>query len=390
MRWHELRLRVHTLLDGWGHVGFWHRVVNISLVAMILVAVTFLALETVEGLPAWLQAVAVWVDLVTVLVFTVEYLLRVWSAVEDRLHDYHQPVRGRLRYMLTPMALIDLAAILPFWLAFLIPVDLRALRLFRIFWLLKMTRYSPTLSMFAAVVRSEWRSLIAAFMLMGMLAFTTSTVMYFLERDVQPDGFASIPDALWWGVVTMTTVGYGDVVPMTGPGKVVAGLLMVCGIGLFALPAAILAAGFTREIRQHEFAVSVNRLVQVSVLADLDPATLSRLAARLVMRTVPARYAVMRRGEPVDALYFLVGGQAEIDLPHGVVSIGPGEVFGEAALLSGDDKRLATVTTISACQLLVLAKKDFEEVAASSPRLRERLEEAVERRRMRESPAAGG
>jgi len=386
----DLRLTVHTLLDGWGHVGFWHRVVNVFLVLMILTSVSFLALETVAGLPRWLLELAVWVELVTVIVFTIEYVLRVWSSVEDRLHDYHHPVSGRLRYMMTPMALIDLAAILPFWLAFLIPIDLRALRLFRIFWLLKMTRYSPTLSMFTEVIRSEWRSLIAAFMIMGMLAFTTSTVMFFLEQEVQPEGFASIPDALWWGVVTMTTVGYGDVVPVTSLGKVVAGLLMVCGIGLFALPAAILAAGFTREIRRHEFAVSVNRLVQVSALANLDPATLSRLAARLVMRSVPARYAVIRRGEPVDALYFLVEGQAEIDLPHGVVSIGPGDIFGEAALLTGDDKRLATVTTISACQLLVLATKDFQEVAASSPRLRDQLEQAAARRHVRETAEHGG
>jgi voltage-gated potassium channel len=369
----SLRARVFLLLDGGGGLGPWSRATGWVLVGLIMLSVLAMALETVADLPAWLRATAWAVQIACVIVFSIEYALRLWTAVEERSRAYRHPVWGRLRWAVTPMALVDLLAVLPFWLGFLIPADLMVLRLFRVFWLLKVTRFSPALTSLGAVVRAEGRALFGVIMLMLIAVIVVSTLMYLIERDEQPDVFSSIPAALWWGVVTLTTVGYGDVVPSSDLGRAFGILVMLSGIGLFALPAAILAAGFVREVRRHDFVTGVDRLMQVPLFAELDPVTVSRLAGLMQPRVLPPRYTVIRRGEPADALYLIVEGQVEVDLPHGIIDLGSGDFFGEQALLSGTDRRNATVSTISDCRLLMLGAADFHQIADQSPKLRERL-----------------
>jgi len=337
-------------------------------------------LETVPGLAARYRGWFLVIELVSVFVFTVEYALRLWSCVEDRRHDYRDPVRGRLRYALTPMAIVDLLAVLPFYLFFLIPMDLRILRLLRLVRLLKITRYSPALRSLGAVFKAEARSMLGAAMLMGMAVLLASSVMYVLERDAQPDNFDSIPKAMWWGVVTLTTVGYGDVTPVTVLGRVFGAMVTVFGIGIFALPTAILAAGFARELGRQDFVVTVARVAKVPVFHGLDPVILAEIAALLTPMSAPGRYAVVRRGEEASALYFIIQGQIEVDLPHGSVGLGPGEFFGEMSLLSGLDRRNATVTTVTDCQFLVLEAPDFQELADRVPELRERFAEVAKSR----------
>lgn len=367
------RERVHLLLEGGNRLGWRSRIVGGLVVALIIVSILAMMVETVAALPEWAAHTAWAVQIVCVVIFSAEYLLRLWSAVEHRSGAYRRPFWGRVRWALTPMALIDLLAVLPFWLFFLLPADLMVLRLFRVFWLVKVTRHSPALSSLASVVRSEGRALFGTFLLMVIAVIVVSTLMYLIERDVQPEVFSSIPATLWWGVVTLTTVGYGDVVPASPLGRAFGMVVMLCGIGLFALPAAILAAGFVHEVRRRDFVAGVDRLSKLPLLADLDPVTLSRLAGMMHPTSLPARYTVIRRGEPADALYVILEGQVEVDLPHGVVDLGAGDFFGEQALLSGTDRRNATVSTISECRLLSLNAADFHQIVDQTPQLHDRL-----------------
>lgn len=374
------RLYVHEMLDGQRKHGGLFMATDALLCTLILLNVAAVVLET---LPGWQERYGTWLlalELVSVAIFTVEYGLRLWSCVEDRRHDYRHPVNGRFRYALTPLAIVDLLSFLPFYLAFLVPIDLRILRLFRLVRLLKITRYSPALRSLGAVFRSESSSILGAIMLMCMAVLLASSAMYVLEREAQPEAFGSIPAAMWWGVVTLTTVGYGDVTPVTALGKMFGASVTIFGIGIFALPTAILAAGFARELGRQEFAVTVSRVAKVPVFHGLDPVTLSEIAALLTPISEPARYAVLRRGESGSALYFIVQGEVEVDLPHGSIDLGPGEFFGEMSLLSGLDRRNATITTLTECQFLVLEAPDFHDLAKRIPDLADRVAEVARQR----------
>ncbi len=374
------RLYVHEMLDGQRRHGGLFLATDVVLCTLILLNVAAVVLETLPGWSARYHGWFLYLELVSVVIFTVEYGLRLWSCVEDRRHDYRHPVRGRLRYAVTPLAVVDLLAVLPFYLYFLVPLDLRILRLVRLIRLLKITRYSAALRSLGAVFRAESRSIFGAVMLMAMAVLLASSVMYVLERHAQPEVFDSIPKAMWWGVVTLTTVGYGDVTPITPLGKVFGAMVTVFGIGIFALPTAILAAGFARELGKQDFVVTVARVAKVPVFHGLDPVILAEIAALLTPISRPPRYTVVRRGEEGMALYFIVQGQVEIDLPHGTVELGPGEFFGEMSLLSELDRRNATITTGSHCQFLVLEAPDFQDLAKRIPELRDRFDEVAKRR----------
>jgi voltage-gated potassium channel len=227
------------------------RVVASFLLVLILTNGLAVMLETVKGLESGYSRYFYLFEVVSVAVFTVEYLLRVWAITLDPL--YKRPVAGRLRYVLTPMALIDLAAILPFYLPIALTIDLRILRLlrlFRIFRLFKMTRYVESMKTFHNVFRAKKSELALTLMLIFLLLVFASSAMYAVESEAQPDKFSSIPETLWWGVITLTTIGYGDIYPITPIGKVIGGVIAFLGIGLFALPAGILASGFSDELQK--------------------------------------------------------------------------------------------------------------------------------------------
>jgi voltage-gated potassium channel len=221
---------------------------------MVLISLNVLAvvLETVK----WLNASYGWLfhafDVFSVAVFTVEYILRAWSCTEDP--KFRAPVSGRLRYLITPMAIIDLLAILPFYLPFVIP-DLRfvrALRLFRLFRILKLARYSDALKTFTEVLNLKREELGVTLFATLIMLTVASSMVYEAENEVQPEAFANIPDAMWWGVVTLTTVGYGDIYPKTPLGKLIGSFVVIAGVGLFALPAGILASGFNEVLQRRK------------------------------------------------------------------------------------------------------------------------------------------
>jgi len=189
-------------------------------------------------------------EIFSVAVFSAEYVTRLWACTV--VPEYRHPVLGRLRFAVTPMAIVDLFAILPFYLA-LTTVDLRflrALRLFRLLRLIKLVRYTAALRLIQRVLRSKREELVITTAALALLLVIASCLMYFVEFDAQPKVFSSIPAAMWWAIVTLTTVGYGDVYPVTELGKLIAAIIAVLGIGLFALPTGILGAGFVEEIQR--------------------------------------------------------------------------------------------------------------------------------------------
>jgi voltage-gated potassium channel len=188
---------------------------------------------------------------VSVMIFTAEYLIRVWCCTENPM--YRDPVKGRLKYMATPVALIDLLVILPFLLfPFIVvnPGTLAFVRFFRIFWILKISHYSRALKTFGRVLAAKRGEIFVAFFVMFVLLILGSALIYFAEHDAQPQKFSSVLASMWWGIETMATIGYGDMVPVTPLGKFIAGIVALLGVGLFALPAGIFASGFIEEIHR--------------------------------------------------------------------------------------------------------------------------------------------
>mgnify|MGYP003120935159 CR=1 FL=1 len=195
-------------------------------------------------------------ELFSVAIFTLEYLGRVWVAVESEGYADMSPWRARLRYILSPMALIDLLAIAPFYLALFIAIDLRYLRFFRLLRLLKLSHYFDGLRIFSEVIRREATAIAAALLTMLVLIIVSACLMFSVENAARPGHFESITQAIWWAVVTLTTVGYGDITPITFAGKLLAMVIMMLGIGTMALPAGILAERFSEELNSRREYVS--------------------------------------------------------------------------------------------------------------------------------------
>ena len=218
---------------------------DLFIMTLIVLNVLAVMAETVEGIQAryaeWLLAFE-WLSLT---VFATEFALRLWSITTDP--RYAAPLRGRLRWMATPVAAVDLLAILP---ALLVFADLRFLRVVRLLRLLKLGRYSESLQVLTNVVRDRGQALLASLFIVGIALVLVSSFVYYAEHEAQPEAFPSIPAAMWWGVVTLTTTGYGDVVPVTVAGKMLGGVATLIGVGIIALPVGILASGFVEELER--------------------------------------------------------------------------------------------------------------------------------------------
>lgn len=245
-----LQNKVHHFLDPDHRDTGLEKAVHGFIIALILLNVVVVSMETIEPLYAeyynWFHAF----DRFTIVVFSIEYVLRVWSCTA--MEKYRHPVLGRLRYLVSFAALVDLLAILPFYLPLLIGVDLRSIRVLSLFRFLKMGRYFKAARVISSVLKEKRNELVLSLMLMTGLIIVASTLMYYIERDVQPETFSSIPATIWWGVTTLTTLGYGDVIPTSVPGKIVTGLCLMFSIAMFAIPAGILASGFSEAFHKRK------------------------------------------------------------------------------------------------------------------------------------------
>jgi voltage-gated potassium channel len=355
------------------------RFVGGVLVGLVLVSVVATVLETLEETAQRMGWLLRLVEALTVAVMAVEYLLRLWAAPEREAIGTRAPWRARLHYATSFVGLVDLLAVLPAFVAVVLPIPADALRLLRVLRLLKLARYTPALTLFMAVIRNESRALLATLLVVSVLLVLESSVMYVLEREAQPRIFASIPHAMWWAIVTIATVGYGDMFPITPAGKVFGGAVMVIGIAVFAVPAGILATGFATEIRKRDFVVTWQTVANVPLFAGLDAARIAEIARLLKRQVVPAQFAVVRRGDPADAMFFIMGGEVQVDVAPTPVRLTRGQYFGEIALLR-DTVRTATVTTLTECQLLSLDVADFRRLLDANPGLKATITRTAEAR----------
>ncbi len=250
----RLRRRVYEILEYSQPGDRTSAIVDGVLIVLISLSVIAVVLESVDSLYQRYSGIFFWLEIVTVAVFSVEYGLRVWCSVEGR-GDEAGPADAlsvRLKHMVSPAALIDLFAVLPFYMMLSGlggPADMRFLRIVRLLRVLKLTRYSAAFDTLMEVCRSNARSLAAAFFLLIVVMLIAATGMYFFERDAQPVAFANIPSSMWWAFSTLTTVGYGDVTPITAAGKLFGAMITVVGVGMVALPTGILASAYTNQYR---------------------------------------------------------------------------------------------------------------------------------------------
>jgi voltage-gated potassium channel len=310
---------------------------------------------------------------------TLEALLAgIWAVyvlqlVETLIMQPARDVRDRM-----PAIAVDVLAVLVPLTAFLL-VGTPDQSLYCAIWLLKPLRDSTFFRLMGRVLTNEARNLIGVTSIFGIVLFGAALAAYIIERDVQPDKFGSIPQAMWWAVVTLSTTGYGDEIPQSFAGRVLAGLVMMSGIGIFALWAGILATGFYEEVRRQDFVRNWQLVAAVPLFQRLGSAALVEIVRALRPRIVPAGAVICRKGETGDQMFFIVEGRVSVATPN-PVELGSGSFFGEMALISGEP-RSATVSAATAVSLLSLHSVDFQMLSSSSPEIADIIRKtALERR----------
>jgi len=297
----------------------------------------------------------------------------VLQLIETLVMHRARDVRGRI-----PEIAVDMLAVLVPLAAFLL-IRGRDQSLYCTIWLLKPLRGSTFFRLLGRVLTKEARNLIGVTSIFGIVLFAAALAAYIIERDVQPDKFGSIPLAMWWAVTTLSTTGYGDEIPQSLAGRTLAGLVMMCGIGIFALWAGILATGFYEEVRRQDFVRNWQLVAGVPLFQKLGSGALIEIVRALRPRVVPAGGIICRKGEAGDQMYFIVEGRVSVATPN-PVELGSGSFFGEMALITGEP-RSATVSAATEVSLLSLYSSDFQMLSSSSPEIAEIIRQtALERR----------
>lgn len=282
-------------------------------------------------------------------------------------------------YAFSGRGLVDAVAAIAVPLAMMLGVNPKSAWLLGVFWILKIMPGIPGLRQLRRVLVVESGPLLSVLVIFLMVLFIASVAEYYLEHDVQPAGFGNVPAALWWAVATLTTTGYGDVVPITLLGRIIAAAVMICGLGVFGLWTGILATGFAAETRRDNFLKTWESVSKVPFFAALGPAAIADVTGMLRTIDLPARTVIIRKGQVGDCMYFIAGGEVEVDLPGKKVTLGDGAFFGEMALL-GNNLRSANITTTQVSKLLVLDLVDFRLLMARHPDLAETIDAEAKRR----------
>ncbi len=252
----SIRRRTFEVLDTGAEGDQLSCTIDLMIMGLVLGNVVAVILESVPSIGHAYHDLFVAFEEVSVAAFSAEFLLRIWSVADDEAHG-SQPLGRRLRYLRSPMAIVDVLAIAPFYLSAFFAVDLRFLRVLRLLRIVKLTRYSAALSRLSDVYRLQRTALAASFFVMAVAIILSASFVYVVEHHAQPDAFGSIPAAMWWAVCTLTTVGYGDVTPITPLGKTMAAAIQMVGIAMVALPTSIFASGFAHIMNRNEEALKI-------------------------------------------------------------------------------------------------------------------------------------
>ncbi len=248
---YELKQKTFEVLEAKSG-GNLTRIVSISLISLIWLNFLVFVLETDRGIFLQYRTSLLSIEIFSVTVFTIEYFLRLWSCTVDS--RFKHPLWGRLRFAITPLALVDFLALVPFYLPIVFPdlLFIRLIRLGRLLRLFKLTRYFHSIKTLVRVLQSKKQDLEIVLFILLILLLCSSTLVYLAEHEAQPENFPSIPASLWWAVVTLTTIGYGDVYPITPLGRLLGALTAILGVGLFTLPSGMIASGFVEQIQKKQ------------------------------------------------------------------------------------------------------------------------------------------
>jgi len=373
----DLRDRLYELLE---HDHLPHSVGSRFaqlIVAIVVLDVLAMILASVPEYDAGFGWLFTTIEVTAIVVFALEYLARLWSVVGHSLRDM-TPARARLEYVFSSLGIIDLMAFLPSAIALTVG-DRSALVLFGLLPFFKLVRYSPALRSLLAVLHAERRTLFGCVVILAGAVLLFASLLYAIERNVQPDKFGTIPQAMWWAIVTLGTVGYGDVVPVTPLGKIASVFAIVVGFAMIALPVAIVSRAFADEVRRRDFIVTWGMLARVPLFSHLDASEIIDVMRLLRAQTIEAGEVLVRRGDPASSMYFITAGEVEIELPSQRVRLSNGTFFGEIALLHRT-KRSGTVTATCKTKLLALDAQDFHALIERLPDLAAHVKDTAEAR----------
>ncbi len=340
------------------------RYLVLALGLMAMTALTVPRLQNAAGL--WLR-LCLWCCLVY---FAVDSAGRVRAAFR---------AGTAIGHVFSASGLVDILSVLPVPVALLCGTAAPTAWLFAALWIFKLAQDSPGFAQLGRVFVREAKPLASVLVLFLIVLFLASAAMHVVERSGQPAAFGTLPAALWWAVVTLTTTGYGDEVPHTLLGHLLGAVVMICGIATFGLWTGILATGFAAESRRHNFIQTWNLVSKVPFFQTLDPTAITEITHMLRRIDVPERTAVVRRGKVGDCMYFIAEGEVRVDVDAAPVRLGAGTFFGELALL-GDSVRTANVSTTKPSTLLVLDLADFRTLTAHHPELARTIDAEAKRR----------
>jgi voltage-gated potassium channel len=345
------------------------RIVHRAIIALILANVAAAVLDTVPAIHALWERTFDAFEVFSLIVFSAEYILRLWAAPESAVPGI-AAWAASLRWMASPAGLIDFIAIGPFAVDQLFDVDLRFIVLLRLLRFFKIARYSPGFHSLGEAIWSERHALMACLVILCSVILISAGLTYVVEHDAQPDRFGTIPDAMWWSVATVTTVGYGDVVPTTTAGRIIGAFTMVSGLLMLALPAGIVATSFANIIARRNFVLSAGLVVRMPLFAGLAPSQIFDLLPALSTRVLEPGEYILRKGERVEAIYVLVDGQLEVQLGRVRQLLQPGDSFGGQSHATRKAVRASTRV-----RLLVLDTLEAKWLIANHPELGSRITE---------------
>ena len=336
------------------------------IVIVVIADVLAMILASVPDLDARFGMTFTAVKVMAVLVFGFEYFARLWSVAGHSLRRI-SPLRDRLDYVFSALGVIDLCAFAPAAIVLVIG-DRATLSMLGVLPFFKLVRYSPAMRSLLAALQAERRTLVGCLVILTGAVLLFASLLYAIERDAQPDKFGTIPDAMWWAIVTLGTVGYGDVVPVTTLGKIVSVFTIIGGLAMIALPVASISTAFADEVKRRDFVVTWGMLARVPLFAHLSASEIADIMRLLRARTIESGEVLERRGDAASSMYFITAGEVEIELPNQRVRLADGTFFGEIALLHRT-KRSGTVKALRKTRLLLLDAQDFHALIERMPAL---------------------
>ncbi len=354
------------------------RFVEMLLIALIVSNTVAVILETVPSLYNDYRVFFSAFEQITVYIFAIEYFFRLWSSVEDPRVGTKRPLRGRFLFALRPMMMVDLLSFAPYFIAlgFGAAVDLRALRVLRLLRLLKIARYSQAMPALLGVLYAERRALFGAFILLIFTVCVTAEVMHLIEGGAQPKTFGTLPGSMYWAITTLTTVGYGDETPITWAGKLWAGITMVTGLVLFALPVGIIATGFVNGLHKREFSITWSMVKRQPLFDGFEMEPTRQILDTMGASVVQDHTRITVEGHKADMFYLIISGKAHAEDENGTWDLEAGDMIGEEALNDHANYK-RTIWARTEMRMMNLTGEDLRRLARKYPLLGQRIRNEI-------------